>query len=236
MKKATMNKIPLNFISPKSKNQQEYVDSIINNVITFCYGYPGSGKTILAISTFLNLFYDKRNKYKRIIVCRPYIHSNIGEEVGSLPGTLQEKVEPYTESIKDNLRELGMSVQDITELFEYKVIDLVTLSTLRGRSFNNCLILVEEAQNVPKSGAAMKLILTRLGKNSKIVLSGDIQQSDLNKNDVSFLETANLLKDISGIGIVQMTDYRDIQRSPIVREILKKFEELENGYTPSPSV
>lgn len=223
-------KVPfLAAITPKSKNQAEYVESIKNNIITFCYGYAGTGKTLLAISTFLNLFYDKNNKYKRIIICRPYIHSNIGEEIGSLPGTLQEKVEPYTESIKDNLRELGVNISDINAMFENRTIDLVTLSTLRGRSFNNCLILVEEAQNVPKCGEAMKLILTRLGRNSKLILSGDIQQSDLSKEESAFLDTTNLLKGIEGIGVVQMKDYKDIQRAPIVREILKRYEALENG-------
>lgn len=213
------------FISPKPQpGQEEYVESIRENVITVCTGLAGTGKTFLALAEAISMMCRsaKRGGIQRIVIIRPYIPSNTGEKIGALPGSLDEKVVPYVQSIRDNLRQFGLNDQDIQQLlpkFEFTV-----LSMCRGRSFNNCFVIVEEAQNVPLNGDAMKMILTRVGKDCKMVIAGDLDQCDIDPRDSALAEALNVLDDVKGIGIVEMNDVETVQRSPIVREVLKAYK------------
>jgi phosphate starvation-inducible PhoH-like protein len=160
-----------------SENQRRYMHSIRKNVITFCTGLAGTGKTFLALSEALRLMKSEPKVYKGIVIIRPYIPSNTGEKVGALPGDLQEKVGPYVEGIKDNLRKL-VPANDAETIVRTK-IDFTVLSMCRGRSFSDCIVIVEEAQNVPIQGGAMKMILSRVGQNCKMIIAGDVDQCDI---------------------------------------------------------
>jgi len=218
------------FIRPTPQpGQEEYVESIRENVITICTGLAGTGKTFLALGEAIDLIRKapKRGGIQRIVIIRPYIPSNTGEKIGALPGTLEEKVTPYVQSIKDNLREFHIGEQDIQQLltkFEFTV-----LSMCRGRSFNNCFVIVEEAQNVPLNGDAMKMILTRVGKGTKMVIAGDLDQCDIDPRDSALTQAMNALADVPKVGIVEMDDVDTIQRSPIVRDVIKAYREYEKN-------
>ena len=221
-----------NFILPQpQKGQEEYVKSIIENEITICTGLAGTGKTFLAIAHALDMMTrsQKRGGIQRIVIIRPYIPSNTGEKIGALPGTLDEKVLPYVESIKDNLRQCVGNEQDIMQLITQK-FEFTVLSMCRGRSFNNCFVIVEEAQNVPLNGDAMKMILTRVGKGTKMVIAGDLDQCDIDPKDSALAEAINVLDGVPGVGIIAMDDVETVQRSRIVKEILKAYKEHERRW------
>jgi len=218
-----------NFIPPSPQpGQEEYVKSIRENEITICTGLAGTGKTFLALSEAVHMLStsQKRSGIKRIVIIRPYIPSNTGEKIGALPGTLDEKVTPYVQSVKDNLRECIQNEQDIQQLIANK-FEFTVLSMCRGRSFNNCFIIVEEAQNVPLAGAAMKMILTRIGRGSKMVIAGDLDQCDIPTDESALAEAINVLTGTPGVGIVEMDEIETVQRSKIVREVLKAYKEHE---------
>lgn len=221
-----------NFILPKPQpGQEKYVESIRDNVITICTGLAGTGKTFLALAEAIDLLKrsPKRGGIQKIIIIRPYIPSNTGEKIGALPGTLDEKVAPYVNSIKDNLRELGMNAQEIQQIITQN-FEFTVLSMCRGRSFNNCFVIVEEAQNVPLNGDAMKMILTRVGKHCKIVIAGDLDQCDIDPRDSALTQAMNVLADVPKVGIVEMDDVETVQRSPIVREVLKAYRKYEQEW------
>lgn len=208
--------------------QEEYFKSIEDNQITICTGLAGTGKTLGALSAALRRLYasSRRSGIRRIVVIRPYIQSNTGEKLGALPGDLREKVTPYVESIKDNLRALVADEQEIDNLIRHK-FEFTILSMCRGRSFNDCFVIVEEAQNVPLDGGAMKMILTRIGKNCKLVVQGDLDQMDIRSEDSALPEAINVLSGMQNVGIVEMNDVETVQRSPIVRDILRRYAEYE---------
>lgn len=221
-----------NFIKPTpQKGQEDYVASIKENVITICTGLAGTGKTFLALSEAIEMLRKsgKRGGIQRIVIIRPYIQSNTGEKLGALPGTLEEKVTPYVQSIKDNLREFHLNEQDIQQLIAQK-FEFTVLSMCRGRSFNNCFVIVEEAQNVPLNGDAMKMILTRVGKSCKMVIAGDLDQCDIDSRDSGLAQAMNVLVDVPHVGIVEMNDIETVQRSLIVREVLKAYKEHEQSW------
>ena len=219
-----------NFISPTpQKGQEDYVRSIRKNDITICTGLAGTGKTFLALSEAIEMLRrgSKRGGVQKIIIIRPYIPSNTGEKIGALPGTLEEKVLPYVESIKDNLKVCINNEQDIHQLIATK-FEFTVLSMCRGRSFNNCFVIVEEAQNVPLNGAAMKMVLTRVGKSCKMVIAGDLDQCDIDSRDSALTEALNVLEGVRGVGIVEMNDIEIVQRSKIVKEVLKAYKKYNN--------
>jgi phosphate starvation-inducible PhoH-like protein len=218
---------PFIFPEPKTSSQSDYVQSIQKNKITICIGKAGTGKTFLAIAEAIRLIRGqgkKKSKYDRLVVIRPYIPSNTGERLGALPGTLDEKVAPYAESLRDNLKQIVKNPDTVTEIMN-NCIEFTVLSTCRGRSFTNCIVLVEEGQNVPLDGGAMKMLLTRLGKNSKMIIAGDLDQCDIDTKRSSLPMAMNILKGLRGVGLVEMEDYEDVQRDPLVREILRRFDE-----------
>lgn len=214
------------FIPPQPQaGQEDYVESIRKNDITICTGLAGTGKTFLALAEAINMMRraPKRGGIQRVVIIRPYIPSNTGEKIGALPGTLEEKVLPYVESIKDNLRACLKNEQEIMQLITQK-FEFSVLSMCRGRSFNNCFVIVEEAQNVPLDGDAMKMILTRIGKECKMVVAGDLDQCDIDPDDSALTEALNVLDGVPGVGIVEMNDVETVQRSRIVKEVLKAYK------------
>lgn len=220
-------KTPFLPVRPKA-GQEQYFDSLETNQITICTGLAGSGKTFLALNAALKKLYlgKKPGGISRIVIIRPYIQTNIGERLGALPGSLHEKVTPYVESIKDNLRELIDDIQEIEHLIRNK-IEFTVLSMCRGRSFSDCFVIVEEAQNVPLDGGAMKMILTRIGKNCTMVIAGDLDQCDIDSRESGLAEAINLLDDMPGVGIVEMDRIEAVHRSPIVREILRRYQDKD---------
>jgi len=180
----------------------------------------------LALSAALKLFYDSEQPYDRIIIVRPYIKSNIGEDIGALPGKLDQKVGPFVESIMDNLRQL-CTREEATRLLRDKDIDFTILSMCRGRSFNNCVVIVEEAQNVPMDGNGMKMLLTRVGNNCKMIIAGDSDQIDLPPGSSALDPTSQLVRGIEDVAVIDMFDKHDIQRNKVVRDILERYQ--ENG-------
>ena len=220
------------FIKPTPQpGQEDYVTSIRENTITVCTGLAGTGKTFLALGEAIEMLRKagKRGGIQRIVIIRPYIPSNTGEKIGALPGTLEEKVTPYVQSIKDNLRQFNLNEQDIQNLLTQK-FEFTVLSMCRGRSFSNCFVIVEEAQNVPLDGAAMKMVLTRVGKSCKMVIAGDLDQCDIDPRDSALTEAMNVLANVPKIGIVEMNDVETIQRSPIVRDVIRAYKEYERHH------
>lgn len=223
MKKKTVGKkTSFKSIRGRTQNQREYIKSIRGNDITICTGLAGTGKTLLALYEGLKLVTNADTPQDRLIVIRPYMPSSIGEDLGALPGDLSEKVAPFAESISDNLRQF-MSESDIRAMFMNGTLQFMILSMCRGRSFNNCVVLVEEAQNVPVSGEAFKMLLTRIGENCKMIISGDIDQCDIDPERSGLQEAIELLYDIPGIGITHMGESQDVQRNALVREVLNRY-------------
>ena len=223
--------MPSDFVPIEARpGQEEYVKSIRENQITICEGICGTGKSILALNEGLKYLLQapKKDKVRNIVIIRPYMMTQIGEKLGSLPGTLDEKVLPYVLSIKDNLRELVHSDQEIDFLLRTK-FEFTILSMCRGRSFNNSFIIVDEAQNIPKAGGALKMLLTRVGKGSKLIIQGDPSQCDIRPEDSALSEAAEILYSVPGIGIVEMNEIETIQRSRIVKDIMRAYESWEKG-------
>lgn len=218
-----------NFIQPQVKpGQEEYVASIRQNVVTICAGLAGTGKTFLALGEAVDMLRrsPKRGGIQRIVIIRPYMQSNTGEKLGFLPGSLSEKVAPYVLSIVDNLRELGLNEQDIQQIIDQS-IEFTVLSMCRGRSFNNCFVIVEEAQNVPLDGDAMKMILTRVGKCCKMVIAGDMDQCDIDPRDSALVQAMNVLTNVPNVGIIEMNNVETIQRSQFVRDVIQAYKEYD---------
>ena len=205
-------------IYPKTLNQVKYIDIINDNDIVFSIGKAGSGKTFLAIVLAVKML--KEGKIKRIILTRPAVEA--GESLGFLPGDLKEKIDPYLRPLYDGLYEcLGKEL--VMELIEKQTIEIAPLAYMRGRTLDNACIILDEAQNTTKM--QMKMILSRLGYNSKMVITGDITQIDLPKEVNSGLKHAiKILKGINNIGFIEFKGV-DVIRHPLVNEILKRYDE-----------
>jgi len=208
---------------PRSEGQDKYVQSIEDNTVTICIGYPGTGKTFLALSTAIQTVIQDR-KYKKIIIIRPYMKSNTGENLGALPGSLEEKVSPFLESVRDNLSKMNMNREEQDRWIK-ESIDYTVLSMCRGRSFSNCVVIVEEAQNVPIDGGAMKMLFTRIGQHCKMIIAGDLDQCDINPNNSGLGDAIDRLEGMKDVGIVRMDSFRDIQRSGLIAGILQRYQD-----------
>ena len=205
-------------IYPKTINQEKYISLINDNDIVFSTGKAGSGKTFLAIVMAVKML--KEGKIKRIILTRPAVEA--GESLGFLPGDLKEKIDPYLRPLYDGLYEL-LGNQVVTELIEKQTIEIAPLAYMRGRTLDNSCIILDEAQNTTKM--QMKMILSRLGYNSKMIITGDITQIDLPHDVKSGLKHAiSILSYIRGIGIIEFKGI-DVIRHPLVNEILKRYDE-----------
>jgi phosphate starvation-inducible PhoH-like protein len=215
------NHIPVSskkrFIIPKNTNQKKYLEAIKNYDIVVSIGPAGTGKTYIAMAMAINAFLKKQ--VSRIILARPAVEA--GERLGFLPGDMYEKVNPYLRPLYDALYDM-MDAEKASRLIDRGVIEIAPLAFMRGRTLNDAFIILDEAQNT--TAEQMKMYLTRLGFNSKTVITGDITQVDLPEGKESgLIEAERLLKDIKGIKFVYFSK-RDVVRHKLVQEIIKAYE------------
>ncbi len=204
-------------IKCKTVGQKKYVDLMKKKTITFGVGPAGTGKTYLAVAIAVNEY--KAKKVEKIILTRPAVEA--GEKLGFLPGDLQEKVNPYLRPLYDALQEM-FGNETFSKMMERGVIEIAPLAYMRGRTLSNAYVILDEAQNTTKE--QIKMFLTRLGENSKMVITGDLTQIDLPKGLTSGLKHAvKILKDIDDIGIIKLNE-RDVVRHPLVQKIVKAYE------------
>ncbi len=205
------------YIIPKSVGQKEYVDAIRAHDIVFCIGPAGTGKTYLATSMAVNAL--KKQLVSRIILTRPAVEA--GESLGYLPGDLYAKVSPYLRPLYDALYDM-MEVDKIKDFIERGIIEVVPLAYMRGRTLNDAFIIMDEAQN--STAEQMKMFLTRLGFDSKAVITGDITQSDLPSNKTSgLMQVRSILKGVEGIKFINLKG-EDVVRHELVMDIIKAYE------------
>lgn len=204
-------------IHPKTLGQKEYLAAIRSNAITFGVGPAGTGKTYLAVAMAVKAF--KAKKISRIILTRPAVEA--GEKLGFLPGDLQNKVDPYLRPLYDGLFDL-LGAETFQRLVEKQAIEVAPLAYMRGRTLDDAFIILDEAQNTTPE--QMKMFLTRMGTNSKVVVTGDITQIDLpDKAKSGLVDALKVLKGIQGIAQVQLTD-KDVVRHRLVQQIVKAYE------------
>jgi phosphate starvation-inducible PhoH-like protein len=210
-------------IVPKTINQRRYLEAIERNDLVFGIGPAGTGKTYLAVAMGISALLGKR--VGRIILTRPAVEA--GERLGFLPGTLQEKVDPYLRPLYDALYDM-LDMDKVEKLLERSVIEVAPLAFMRGRTLNDSLIIVDEAQN--STPEQMKMVLTRQGANSKMVVNGDVTQIDLPLGKRSgLLQAAEVLRGVEGISFVNF-DERDVVRHTLVQRIVRAYEKYEaNG-------
>ena len=207
-------------VIPKTETQRKYVDAIRAYDMVIGIGPAGTGKTYLAMAMAVNAFI--RKEVSRIVLARPAVEA--GEKLGYLPGDIMEKVNPYLRPLYDALFDM-MDVERALKLIEKGVIEVAPLAFMRGRTLNDSFIILDEAQNT--TSEQMKMYLTRLGFNSKTVITGDITQIDLPPGKVSGLvEAGRILKDIESIKIIHFTE-KDVVRHKLVQEILRAYERHE---------
>jgi phosphate starvation-inducible PhoH-like protein len=205
-------------IRPKTANQKRYVEAIDNNTITFGIGPAGTGKTYLAMAKAIQVLQSK--EVNRIILTRPAVEA--GEHLGFLPGTLQEKIDPYLRPLLDALHDM-IDQESIPRLMSTGVIEIAPLAYMRGRTLNDAFIILDEAQNT--SSEQMKMFLTRLGFGSKMVITGDATQVDLPHGHASGLSTVSKILDgVDGIEFV-MLDAVDVVRNRLVGDIVRAYDE-----------
>jgi phosphate starvation-inducible PhoH-like protein len=208
-------------IMPKTIGQKRYVDALRKNDIVFGIGPAGTGKTYLAMAMAVQAF--KNKEVNRIILTRPAVEA--GENLGFLPGDLQEKVDPYLRPIYDALFDI-LGSENFFRLFEKGLIEVAPLAYMRGRTLNSSYVILDEAQNT--TNEQMKMFLTRLGFGSKAIITGDVTQIDLAKGKQSGLVTVSkILKGISGIEFINLTS-ADIVRHPLVQKIIEAYERVDN--------
>lgn len=204
-------------IKPKTDGQESYWRATQRNDIVFAIGPAGTGKTFMAVAVALAHLRDK--DVDRIVLCRPAVEA--GESLGFLPGDLHEKVDPYLRPLYDALFDMAPA-EKLRKQIQGQIIEVVPLAYMRGRTLNNSFVILDEAQN--STSAQMKMFLTRLGPNSRAIITGDITQIDLpDKTTSGLVEVQSILADIEGIEIVYLTD-RDVVRHRLVRQIIKAYE------------
>jgi phosphate starvation-inducible PhoH-like protein len=228
IKKELDHKIKINIsnngklVYPKTFNQREYVKAMQQNDLTFGIGPAGTGKTFLAISIALNYLFSKQAE--RIVLTRPVVEA--GEKLGFLPGDIQQKVNPYFRPIYDALYHL-IGFERTADLVEKEIIEIAPLAYMRGRTIDNAFIILDEGQNTLNS--QMKMFLTRFGQNSKVVITADISQIDLdNPKKSGIFHAISILKNIKGIKIVYLNK-KDVVRHPLVQKIIEAYEGKGNA-------
>ena len=206
----------------KTAGQKDYVNAIKKNTVTFGVGPAGTGKTYLAVC--LAAAYYKSKQTEKIILTRPAVEA--GEKLGFLPGDLQTKVDPYLRPLYDALQEM-FGLETYAKLMEKGVIEVAPLAYMRGRTLSGAFVILDEAQNATRE--QMKMFLTRLGEGSKMVVTGDLSQTDLPDGKTSGLKQAvHLLKDVEDIAVCTLTD-RDVVRHPLVQAIVKAYERADHA-------
>ena len=206
------------YLRPRTDGQSRYVSAMRDNDVVICVGPAGTGKTFLAVGWAVTLL--RQGAVKKIVLVRPAVEA--GERLGFLPGDLVAKINPYLRPLFDSLNDM-MEPDQVRRYMENDIIEIVPLAYMRGRTLNNAVIILDEGQNA--TTAQMKMFLTRMGNNSKIVVTGDMTQTDLPRTIKSGLvDAVNRLKNIARLAIVHL-DEHDIVRHPLVQEIVKAYEE-----------
>jgi phosphate starvation-inducible PhoH-like protein len=204
-------------VSPKTEGQHRYLEMVKNNDVVFSIGPAGTGKTYLSVAFALAAL--DANEVDRIILCRPAVEA--GESLGFLPGDLKEKVDPYLAPLYDSLHTL-YSESKLSQLLKNKIIEVVPLAYMRGRTLDSAYMILDEAQNA--TPLQMKMFLTRLGVGSRSIITGDITQVDLqNPKESGLLQASEILSGVEGIGFVRL-DEKDVVRHPLVMKIIKAYD------------
>ena len=210
-----------NRLKPRSENQKEYIRTVAENIITFCQGVPGTGKTHIAVGLALEYLLDE--KVKKVIITRPVVEA--GEKIGYLPGDANAKLFPYLLPIEDEINHF-ISAAHNTSLKLNNKIEIVPLGYMRGRNFHNSFIICDESQNATYE--QLKMLITRIGTNSKMVLTGDVSQSDLARHaQGGFYHMSSALEGVEGIGVSKLTS-SDIVRNPIIAKIIGRLDNYED--------
>ncbi len=210
-----------NRLKPRTINQKNYIRAVAENTITFCQGVPGSGKTHIAIGMALEYLIE--DKVDKIVITRPVVEA--GERLGFLPGSAEDKLHPYLLPLFDEINYF-LEMQHYAKLKVGKRIEVVPLGLMRGRSFHNSFIVADECQNA--SYDQLKMLLTRIGMDSKMVLTGDVAQSDLEYNrQGGFLRLMQVLSGVEGLGIAEL-ESTDIVRNEIISRVISRLDEYEN--------
>ena len=211
----------------KTENQGKLRDSIRNNEISIVSGLPGTGKTFIACAEALKMI-KSRPRFKKILLVKSVVQLK-GEELGHLPGDLNEKFDPYMGSFVDNFEKIiGESLT--RKLRELGLINIQPLAFVRGRSIDNTIIIVDEAQNISIDN--MRTLMTRIGDNSKMIILGDVKQKDIrNKKDSSLEVIIEKFNEVDDFGCVELRDPNDVVRNPIIKIIEATFDELDDPIT-----
>ena len=214
-------KTPKRSVIPRSKKQKEYVKSLRTNKIVISLGPAGTGKTYLAVAMALSMLLEK--KVERIILSRPAVEA--GERLGFLPGDMKEKIDPYLRPLYDSLYDL-LDYEKIQRKIESGAIEIAPLAFMRGRTLKNSFAILDEAQNATET--QIKMFLTRIGENSKLVVNGDPSQVDLpNKNQSGLIKSGSILKNIKEISVINF-DHQDVMRHPLVTKIVEAYQKNTN--------
>ena len=206
-------------VTPKTDGQIRYCKTVNNNDVVFCNGPAGTGKTFLAVCFAVSAL--EHNLIDKIVLCRPAVEA--GENLGFLPGDLKDKVDPYLAPLYDALNIL-YDEKKLFKLLETKIIEIVPLAYMRGRTLDNSFMILDEAQN--STITQMKMFLTRLGVGSKSIITGDVTQIDLqSKKESGLVQVAKVLKGIRGIGFANLNQ-NDVVRHPLVKKIIEAYDRL----------
>lgn len=210
------------FIKPRTAGQEKYAKSVEKHDIVFCIGPAGTGKTYVAVAIAVS--YLKTHRVKKIILARPAVEA--GESLGFLPGDFKEKVDPYLRPLYDALYDM-MPVTRVRKLMTELTIEIVPLAYMRGRTLNNAFVILDEAQNT--TPMQMKMSLTRLGVNSKAIITGDITQIDLkDKTESGLVQVQSILKGVDGIDFIYL-DESDVVRHKLVKSIINAYEKFNDN-------
>jgi phosphate starvation-inducible PhoH-like protein len=204
-------------VEPFTKGQLDYIDTMLKNDLTFCIGPAGTGKTYLAVAVAVSML--KKKQIRKIVLARPAVEA--GEKLGFLPGDIAAKVNPYLRPLFDSLEDM-MEFSMMRKFMEMDIIEIIPLAFMRGRTLNEACIICDEAQNT--SPAQMLMFLTRMGRGSKMIITGDVTQVDLAKGETSGLTDAiGTLKGIHGIGVTELSKI-DIVRHRLVQNIVQAYD------------
>jgi phosphate starvation-inducible PhoH-like protein len=206
-------------IEPATKGQLKYIETMLKKDVTFCIGPAGTGKTYLAVAIAVAML--KKKQIRRIVLARPAVEA--GEKLGFLPGDLQAKVNPYLRPLFDALGDM-MDFTQMKKFIELDIIEIIPLAFMRGRTLNEAVIICDEAQNT--SPLQMLMVLTRLGHGSKMIITGDVTQSDLGAGQSGMAEAMHILKGIKDIGMVKLAQ-ADIVRHRLVQNIVRAYEKAK---------
>jgi len=218
----SMIQIPHGFnrVFPRTRNQAEYIQGMRENEICFCIGPAGTGKTYLAIAHALQALLSK--KVRKLVLTRPVVEA--GENLGFLPGDLAQKIDPYLKPLYDAMESL-IPYDVINRMEETRSIEIAPLAYMRGRSLNDCMVILDEAQNTTKE--QMKMFLTRIGSGTCAIITGDTTQIDLpRKNESGLLNALELLREIEGIKF-SFLHTGDVARNPLIKKIIQAYNERE---------